>query len=92
MKKIEYTPEMVRFKEAIIKTVRMKNSVEGKVENFEQELLAKQEVMITEAKELLKANNISFATYKTESKEDRAEIIAMAMKLFLEKTKVEYQP
>lgn len=88
MKKIEYTPEMVQFKEAIIKTVRMKNNTGSKVSSYEQ----KQEIMINEAKELLKANNISFATYKTDSKEDKAAIIDMAMKLFLEKTKVEYQP
>lgn len=82
------TPEMTNFRNSMIEWLKIKNSPSFKINvTAEKEEKTKNEILLENAKNLLVANGFENAVVESKNKEDNASIIAMALKLYAEKTK-----
>lgn len=83
------TTEMTNFRNSMIEWLKVKNSPSFKMNvTAEKEEKTKNDILLENAKNLLLANGFETTVVESKNKEDNASIIAMALKLYAEKTKI----
>lgn len=78
---------MTNFRNSLIQMMKLKNSENGKYANSEEFEIIKQEIVLADAKNLLIANGVNLSELESKSKEDNSKIIALALKLYAERTR-----
>lgn len=78
----EMTPEMENFKDALIEWVKAKNiASQSQLTEYNPN-----EVILTQAKDLLKSENILIQAKRSSTAENEGIIISQAMRVFIEKS------